>query len=102
MLGRWLERLARWYLARRVRNVVGVAVTLPPVFDASTLAPSVPANPYRDRFEIRRNVNGESFSLYDGPSGGDARRWFEHVKREREPGTMEFWHNGTRRDWWPR
>lgn len=56
----------------------------------------------QSRFVVARAIGAKAWTLYDGPNGGEAARWFLHVQRHREPGTMTFTHDGQLRDWYPR
>ena len=69
------------------RDPMSVAVTVP------TQSPA-PVGPGQSRFVVERTVSGSTFALYDGPSGSEARQWFEHVKSHNEPGSMRFLHDG--------
>lgn len=56
-----------------------------------------------DRFVVERDVPGMGvFHLYDGPHGGIAKAWWEHVVAHKEAGTMRFLQNGVVRDAWPK
>lgn len=93
-----LERVARWYIERRVRAAVGANVTLPRWVADPPLPPFRELQAGGDRHTVTRRVQDKTWVLYDGPNGGTARRWVEHVRREREPGKMWFATNGVVRD----
>jgi hypothetical protein len=82
----------RW-LAKRLRPFVE---KYDPIAVASAPVLALPAG--ASRFRVLRDVDGSAFTLYDGPLGAEARRWWEHVRFHRERGRMEFWQNDVRRD----
>lgn len=87
-----MRRLFRW-LAQRLRRFVE---RYDPITVSNAPAPALPAG--ASRFRVLRSLNGVTWALYDGPSGAEARRWWEHVTSHNERGRMEFWQNDVRRD----
>jgi hypothetical protein len=55
---------------------------------------TAPIGPGTSRFVVERRIGTETFALYDGSSGAEARRWYEHVRNHHEPGTMRFLQDG--------
>lgn len=73
--------------------------------DPATLAKpatlSIVVGPGQSRFVVERTIGCETTALYDGPSGAEARRWWEWVSSHQEPGTMRFLQNGVCRSVYP-
>lgn len=80
-----MTRFRRW-LAQKLRAFVE---RHDPITIVGT--PAIAPGPGQSRFRVLRTVNGHDAVLYDGPSGAQARRWWEHVQSHRERGQMTFW-----------
>lgn len=85
-MSRLLTRLAAWWLRRSAGPEPAVAITL----DSEPPPAPEPAYGRGDRHVVTRRLKDRTWTLYDGPHGARARRWVEHVKREREPGRMWY------------
>lgn len=84
----WLRNLrAKLVRALKAFRSPEVAITV------STNEPA-PIGPGQSVFLVERQVGSSTFALYKGPSGSEARKWYEHVANHNEPGTMTFSQNG--------
>src|SRR5438093_279546 len=94
-----LRVLDQWlctWLAKRLRAFVELNDPLTAPAIAKQHGPS--PRPGISRFQVLRWGYGREWSLYDGPSGAEARKWFAHVKTHKEVGRMEFWQDDVMRD----
>ena len=82
---KWLAslfaRLAGWLAGPELQPFVPPTPTLQPP------AHTVP------RFKVARWVGDKHWYAYEGQNGGDARRVFEQLIHDQEPGRAEFWMN---------